>query len=243
MTATLPRSPGARFTAAARRRRWLSGPVLVIALAVVTLIGGLGYVALGTDLLAVRTVTVTGGHDDSTAAVLAAAQVPVGTPMVLLDPPAIGQRVTAALPDVASVDVLRSWPSTVRLVVHERVAFAVVASVGRFVLIDRSGVPFRFVTVPPAGVAVVELGHPAAGDPATRAALEVLRALPPDLRRLLVAVAAPGPAQVTLRLRGGREVLWGGPEDSGAKVAVVRVLLKRPGRHLDVSAPGLVTIR
>ncbi len=243
MTATLSQVSARRFRSAAWKRRWRSGRLLLIVLAVVTCLGGLGYLALGTDLLVVKTVRVSGNQQDSTQAILRAAQVPVGTPLLLLDGAAIRQRVLAAEPDVASVDVMRSWPSSVRLDVRERVAFAAAPSVGGFVLIDRSGLPFRHVTVPPAGVAVVEVAHPGAADAATRAALAVLRRLPADLRALLVAAAAPTAEQVTLRLRGGRDVLWGGADDGAVKVAVVRVLLKRPGRHLDVSSPGLVTIR
>jgi cell division protein FtsQ len=208
-----------------------------------TVLGGLSYVVLGTDVLAVRRVQVTGNQQNSTRTVVAAAEVPVGTPMVLLDRAAVQQRVLAALPDVASVDVVRSWPTSVRLVIRERVAVAVASSVGRFVLIDRSGVPFRSVTLPPAGLPVVEVPHPGQGDPTMRAALAVLRGLPADLRRLTLAVAAATAEQVILRLHGGREVMWGDAGDGPAKAAVVRVLLKRPGRHIDVSSPGLVTIR
>lgn len=243
MTATLSSSSVGRFRAAARRRRWRSGRVVVALLVAITLVGGAAYVAVGTDLLAVRIVRVTGNHQVSAAAVLAAAQVPVGSPMVLLDAGPIRQRVLADVSGVAAVDVVRVWPKTVRLVVRERVAVAVVARGGRFVLVDRSGVPFRTVDRAPAGAAVIEVARPGPADPATRAALAVLGGLPPDLRSLVDAVAAPTAEQVTIRLHGGRDVLWGDAQDNRAKVAVVRVLLRRSGRHLDVSSPGLVTIR
>jgi cell division protein FtsQ len=243
MTATLSQSSVRRFRAAARRRRWRRNRVLLVALVVATVLGGLSYVALGTDLLAVRRVQVTGNHQNSAQTVGAAADVPVGTSMVLLDRAAVQRRVLAALPDVASVDVVRSWPASVRLVIRERVAVAVTSGVGRFVLVDRGGVPFRSVTVPPAGLPAIEVPHPGPGDPTMRAALAVLRGLPADLRRLTLAVAAATAAQVILRLHGGREVMWGDADDGPAKAAVVRVLLKRPGRHIDVSSPGLVTIR
>ncbi|PZS35227.1 MAG: peptidase S33 [Pseudonocardiales bacterium] len=243
VTTTLTASSARRFRAAARRRRWRSGRLVIVVLLVITLVGGAAYVAVGTDLLSVRTVRVTGNHAVSAPAVLAAAQVPVGTPMVLLDPAPIRQRVLAALPDVASVDVVRSWPTSVRLVVRERVAVAVVARAGRFVLLDASGVLFRTVATAPAGAGVIEVARPGPADPATVAALAVLRTLPADLRAILDVVAAPTAEQVTLRLHGGRDVLWGDAHDGAPKVAVVRVLLRRSGRHIDVSSPGLVTIR
>ncbi|MDP9240513.1 MAG: FtsQ-type POTRA domain-containing protein [Actinomycetota bacterium] len=243
MTATLSSSSVGRFRAAARRRRWRSGRVVVTLLLAITLVGGVAYVAVGTGLLAVRTVRVTGNHQVSAAAVLAAAQVPVGTPMVLLDGAPIRRRVLADVPGITAVDVVRSWPSGVRLVVRERVAVAVIAQAGRFVLVDRSAVLFRTVDRAPPGVVLIEVARPGQADPATRAALAVLVGLPADLRALVDAVAAPTAEQVTLRLHGGRDVLWGDAQDSRDKVAVVRVLLRRSGRHIDVSSPGLVTIR
>ncbi|MEP6853433.1 MAG: FtsQ-type POTRA domain-containing protein [bacterium] len=243
MTATGTSSSAVRFRTVAPRRRWRSGRVFAACLTALVLAGGTAYLAVGTQLLAVRTVGVSGNHAEPTSAILAAAQVPVGTPMVLLKPGPISGRVRAALPGIASVDVVRSWPRSVRLVVRDRVAVAVVPRAGRFVLLDGAGVALRTVAQAPPGLTVVRVSAPGARDPATLAALAVLRALPSDLRAVLDAVAAPSAEQVTVVLHGGRDVFWGDPGDSRAKVAVVRVLLHRPGRHIDVSSPGLVTIR
>jgi cell division protein FtsQ len=243
VTTAPPPASVRRFRPAGRRPRWRSGRAVAAVLVVATLLGGLAYVALGTRLVAVRTVRVTGTSRESVPRILAAARVPVGRPMLLLDRAAVRQRVLAALPGVASVEVVRSWPSSVRLVVRERSAVAVAQQGGRFVLVDGWGVPFRAVPAPPAGMPVIAVTRPGRDDPATRAAAAVLRGLPADLRALLQEVAAPSAEQVTLRLRGGREVLWGDSGDRDAKVAVVRVLLRRTGRHIDVSSPDLVTIR
>ncbi len=48
---------------------------------------------------------------------------------------------------------------------------------------------------------------------------------------------------MTLALTDGRTVFWGGGEDSAAKAAALGALLRRPGRHYDVSTPSVVTVR
>jgi cell division protein FtsQ len=56
-------------------------------------------------------------------------------------------------------------------------------------------------------------------------------------------VRAPSPEQVTLVLRDGRQVLWGGPVDGATKASAVLALIGMPGHVYDVSAPGVVTTR
>jgi cell division protein FtsQ len=48
---------------------------------------------------------------------------------------------------------------------------------------------------------------------------------------------------VTLVLRDGRRVLWGGVDDTALKSAAAEALLKMPGSFYDVSRPGVVTRR
>ena len=216
---------------------------MLAGLLVLLLLAGSGYLALGTSVLAVRTVEVTGSREVPKAAVVAAADVPVGTPLARLDRSAIRARVVAALPAVATVSVERAWPSTMRLVVVERVPAAAVPYAGRHVLVDRTGVAYRTVGTVPAGLPILQVRRPGPADPATRAALTVLTGLPPDLRRRLQRIEAPTAEQVALLLRDGRRVVWGDASDPATKAAVVRVLLGRPGRVIDVSSPGLATVR
>jgi len=201
------------------------------------------YVALGTDLLAVKAVKVSGTQGVASWAVLAAARVPIGTPMVRLDGGAARSRVLADLPGIANVSVEREWPSTVRLVVRERIAVAAVPQGGSFVLVDRTGVAYRTVTTVPTGLAVVRVRSPNPQDDATLAGLSVLLSLPPEVRKLLARINAPTAEQVVLILRDKRQIVWGGAGDSAAKGAVVKALLRRPGKVIDVSSPGLATVR
>jgi cell division protein FtsQ len=130
----------------------------------------------------------------------------------------------------------------VRLVIRERRVVAVVDQRGSYLLIDRLGVPFRAVHQPPAGMIVLDLQRAGPRDDATRAALQVLSALPRDVRKQLRRIAAPTAAQVTLLLSGGRTVTWGTSEASARKALALRTLLHRSGHHYDVSSPDLVTV-
>lgn len=243
MSATRTARPNRRFRVAAPKRRWRGRWPLLALVLIVTLAAGATYVMYGTDLVAVRAVRVVGARQVSASAVTEVAHVPVGTPMVRVDRGAVRRRVLGAFPDVASVAVQWSWPSVLKLVIVERVPLAAVPQGGYYLLVDRTGRPYRTVAALPRGLVLVQVASPGPADPATRAALTVLAGLPPDLRAQLFAVVAPTGEQVSLSLRGHRAVLWGDAADTAAKVAVVRVLLRRPGRLIDVSSPALVTVR
>ncbi len=216
---------------------------MIAFLLLAALLGGLAYVALGTDVLAVKQVRVTGTREVPVGEVLVAARVPVGTPMARLDRGAVQGRVLADLPGIASVSVQRVWPSTVRLVIRERTAVAAVPQDGHFVLVDRTGVAYREVPAVPAGVAILKVGRPGPEDAATVAGVSVLLSLPPDLRKLLARIDAGSAEQVVLILRDKRQIVWGGAGESATKIVVARLLISRPGKVFDVSSPGLATVR
>jgi cell division protein FtsQ len=73
--------------------------------------------------------------------------------------------------------------------------------------------------------------------------MAVLLAIPDELRTPLAALVAEAPARIRLELLDGRTVIWGDSTENDAKVRVTLVLLERPGKVLDVSAPNLVTVR
>lgn len=112
-----------------------------------------------------------------------------------------------------------------------------------FALIDRSGVAFRTVDRRPAELPQVTVVRPAADDPGTRAALEVLVALTPELRTELVDVQVEGLARISLRLRGDRTVVWGDANRGPDKARVATALLDEDAARIDVSAPDVVTFR
>lgn len=260
--ASLRPSTQRRFAERARRRRLASLRPLVIGAAVVGALVLIGWIVLGSTLLAVHTVRVTGESRLGVGDIEKAADVPHDKPLALLDVAAIRRRV-AALPAVQSVTVDRSWPSSVHIVVVERTAAAVVQRPGKpLVLIDRTGVIFADVPAAPIGLAVLSLATPGPGDPSTMAAIDVVDALPAAVRATVASVSAPTPASVTLKLTEGVTVIWGDATNSARKAQVLGALLKaqahppvlldRRGRPLpppakatifDISSPNVATTR
>ena len=222
-----------------RRVRRRAGLLAAVALPVVVL----AWLLLSSPLLRVERVEVTGASRLAPQQVELAAGVVRGVPLARVDTDAVRARLQA-LPAVRRVEVDRRWPGTLLLHVHERVPVAVAADpAGRWRLVDESGTPFEVVPDPGGQVRLsVPAEGPTAGDPVTRAALDVLRALPEPLRAQVGEVQASPTRFVTLLLRDGRSVVWGAPEQDARKARVVQALLQRPGRTLDVTAPGVAVV-
>jgi cell division protein FtsQ len=224
----------------ARRRRALRN--VGIAAAALAPLALLAWVLLLSPLLAVRTVAVSGTTRLSAEQVRAAADVMRGTPLARIDDDAVVRRVKA-LRAVAEVRVSRGWPSTLRLHVVERTPVVGVVTGQGVTLVDAEGVPFAAAPALPAGVVRLQVARPGPKDPTTRAALDVLAVLPQPMRGRVRIVRAASPSSVTLVLRDGRRVLWGGVGDTALKAQAAEALLKMPGSVYDVSRPGVVTRR
>ena len=238
---SLSATSGRRFSRRVWARRWSRLRVLVVLGLVVGLVSAGGWVVLESSLLAVRSVEVTGAARLTTAQVVAAADVSGATPLARLDTEAVARRV-AGLPAVATVDVSRSWPHSVRIVVREREPAAVQRRGSSYRLLDESGVAFDTVRKRPKGLPLVS-APAAAGPRALRAALAVVTATTPAVRRALIEVHAVSPEQVTLRLTRSRTVVWGSPERGERKAAVLAALMTRRATVYDVSAPDAPTTR
>lgn len=167
------------------RRRRLQ--ILVGVLVVMTL-AGTAVGAARSPLLDVDHIEVSGATRTGTGAVLEVLGFARGDQMTDVDPGA-ARRAVAALPWVASVSVQRSWPSTVRVEVRERVPAAVAgdAEAGWF-LLDRHGrVLEPSPDFPPdltlvEGAALAPLGEVVTGPERLDELLEVAAAVPPALR-------------------------------------------------------------
>jgi cell division protein FtsQ len=215
-------------------RRWIALSVVVGAVGVVVAV-------LFTPLVGVRSVEVTGMRGLTADEVRAAAEVPTGTSMLRLDTTGIVARV-AQLPRVASVDVSRQWPSTIRIQVTERDPVGIVPESDGVHLVDSSGLDYATVATAPAGLPKIQLTTIKPADPRTQAVVRVLAVLPPQLRVEVQVVTAKTPGSVTLGLPGGRTIRWGSADDSVHKSAVLAALMTRPGKVYDVSSPDLPTI-
>ncbi|OLB65764.1 MAG: hypothetical protein AUI10_05465 [Actinobacteria bacterium 13_2_20CM_2_72_6] len=231
-----------RFNQRAQERRWRAARPWLVGAAGLGLAGLLGWLVYGTPLLGVRHVTVHGTGVLSPEEVRAAAGIRDGMPLASLDLSAVRHRV-AALPPVRVATVERDWPSTIVIAVTERVGIAAVRRADhRFDLVDDSGVAFHTVPADP-GLPALQLPAPAPGDPTTKAALQVLGALTPELRAQLVTLVADSPARIRLDLHGDRKVIWGDATENGDKALAATRLLSYPGSVIDVSSPQFVTIR
>ncbi|MFG1890753.1 cell division protein FtsQ/DivIB [Micromonospora sp. NPDC049051] len=231
-----------RFMARARQRRMRAALPWAVTAGVLALAGMLAWTVLGTGLFGVREVRVEGAELVTTVQVRDAAAVPDGAPLARVDLAATARRV-GGLPAVERAVVTRDWPDALVVRVTERTPVAVVPRGQQFVVIDRAGVVFRSAPRPPDGLPVVRLAEPGPDDGPTRAALEVLGALTPQLRAELVDVTVEGLARITLRLRGGRVVVWGDATRGADKARVASALLDRKADTIDVSAPDVVTLR
>jgi cell division protein FtsQ len=236
-----------------RRPPWRAA---FFALAGAAIIAGVGWALLGDRVFVVRSISVTGTHLVSPARVIAAADVPLGTPLMRVDPGAVTRRVEA-IPQVASATVSEDWPDHVTIAVTERVpVLAVRMAGGDYDLVDPSGVIVRLATARPRGLPLFVTTLPGSalrGDPGVAAAAAVLTELTPALARTVTAVSVAqvlnegGPAaaaeQVTLSLAGRRTVVWGDPGNGAAKDREIEILLRGTVNYLDVSASGTVVAR
>jgi cell division protein FtsQ len=209
-----------------------------VAVAVVLVIAAM----IVAPMLSVNSVEVEGASRVSADQVRQAANIRDGSSMLGVDTDAVAKQV-AKLAPVASVDVSRSWPSTVTVEIVERKPIAWTRGQDNSVeLVDATGVPFASAAKPPKGA--VELRFPVdKNDPKTAAALGVYHSLSPKLKAKTTAIAANTPGDVQVLLRGGKTVKWGDESQAARKNAVIVALLTRDGKVYDVATPSMPTVQ
>jgi cell division protein FtsQ len=231
---------------AATRRPSSRWKVIFVTLLVLGALGTATWVLLGSRLLVVRHVEVSGTKLLTPGQVEATARVELGTPMVRIDTGAVRRRVDG-LQQVESVRVERDWPGTVRIQVRERVPVVVAAQGDGFLEIDKYGVVVRTATSRPSGLPDLVVAHPDPADPATAAALASWRGLPASFTGRIAEVQAATSESVTFKLTGGLTVVWGAPERAAEKLRLINALARsaagRSAHIIDVSSPEVVTTR
>lgn len=202
----------------------------------VVIVAGAGWALLGSSLLVVRHIQVSGNRGLPAATVSAASGIQPGTPLARLNS-AVAQRRVERLPLILSARVSRSWPDTVVIAVRERTPELAVAVPSGYEQVDAHGVVVRTAAARPAGMPLLD-APPAQlrGSPLVRAAAGVLVRLPAALRARVLAVTDTA-AGVTLQLRGRVTVRWGNASRSAAKATELEGLLRRGARYIDVSSP------
>ncbi len=232
----------ARFEARARAARWRSRRPALVAGAAAVVLATLAALAWFGPLLRVHGVEVRGVSGGEVGQVRSLAEPFRGTPLPRVDTGLLERQVDG-LPYVASTQVQRAWPWTLRVVVERRVAVAAVPRSGGGVrLVDAGGVAFATKAAAPSGVPVVRVPIGAAGRDALTATLTVLEGLPASLRSGVSQVSADTPDDV--RMRWGRStVVWGSADDTALKAQVLLALSREHAAVYDVSSPHTPVIR
>ncbi|NGO44000.1 cell division protein FtsQ/DivIB [Streptomyces ureilyticus] len=237
------------------RLRRLSRPrrLLVLLVCVVLLAVGGVWLLYGSAWLRAERVSPSGMRVLTDEQVLAAADVPRGSPLISIDTDAIEARLRTKLPRIDSVDVTRSWPDEIGLKVKERTPVLVVKKGGKFVEVDAGGVRYATVSRAPSGVPELKLTVPQSSSGTAQSAslrrfgtgrlvLEAVRvagALPAAVARETRTVKVRSYDSISLELSGNRTVAWGSAEKGRAKARTLTALMKAASdaRHFDVSVP------
>ncbi|MDT5237622.1 MAG: cell division protein FtsQ [Mycobacterium sp.] len=223
-------------------RRTVRGlKVLMWSALVSVVVVGLGLLLYFTPIMSARNIVVVGVGAVSQDEVVAAAGLQPGMPLLQVDTDAVAERV-AAIRRVASARVQRQYPSTLRVTVIERVPVVVKDFPDGPHLFDKDGVDFA-TAPPPAGVPYLEADNPGPSDAPTKAALQVMTALRPEVAGQVGRIAAPSVAAITLTLTDGRVVVWGTTDRTDEKALKLGALLTQPGQTYDVSSPDLPTVK
>ena len=204
-------------------------------LAGVGILSAVAFALLGSRLLVVRAITVTGTHLVTPAQVIAAASVPAGTPLFRVDPTQVALRVEASIRQVETAQVSKQWPDGLAITIRERVpVVAVRMAGGGYDLIDHDGVIVNWAKDKPARLPILETTVPGGqlrGDQGVASVSAVLTGLPGWLAHQVKAVSAGAPGAgtglvVRLYLPGGVTIVWGGPDRAAAKAQELAVLMR-----------------
>jgi cell division protein FtsQ len=153
-----------------------------------------------------------------------------------VDAESVRLGIMTAIPAVAAVQLERALPDTIRLSITARTPLAAVEAGKGFYVMDAEGVVYDKVGKSK-DLPVIK----ASTDAQREVARGILLAIPEDLREKVTRITARSRDNVTLGLRGGATVRWGGVEDSDLKARVLAGLTAVKATKYDVSAPLLPT--
>jgi len=227
------------FAAQRRRRRRRLLTRLGVTLGVLVLVVGTVWAVWFSPWFVVKTVTVTGNDTLDAQTVVAAAHIPVGTPLVRVDVAGATDRVRA-LPQVAGAEIVRHLTGAVQIRLTERTAVYVLTQAGRYQLVDATGTAYLPVDAPPAGLPLVRLPDVTtdAGARLLDDAAVIAANLPDAVRGQMVSLSAQTPDTFTIDLTNGAQILWGSAEDSPLKAQVITGLLAVKASYYDISSPS-----
>ncbi|MBF4615274.1 FtsQ-type POTRA domain-containing protein [Curtobacterium sp. VKM Ac-1376] len=241
----LERAEVRRFTRRSRHRRaaWTTAAGVVVVLGVSIL------VAVYSPLMALRTIEVQGTNRVDETALRQALSDQIGTPLARLDFDAI-KRDVAGFPLIESYVTEEAPPHTLVVTVTERTPVVAVRSGTTFDLVDPAGIVVQSSPKRPASMPLADIARARLGSSSFRTMTEVVLALPSTVRSQVTRVAGSTADDVTLTLEDGSTVVWGNPDESEAKAALLAALVKDHGARnpgvvveYDVSSPDNGVIR
>ncbi|MBA3232507.1 MAG: FtsQ-type POTRA domain-containing protein [Propionibacteriales bacterium] len=224
-----------RFVTRLWQRRMVGVRALVVTLLGTILVGFGVWVLFFSTWLAVDQVKVAGASTVGDEAVVAAAGIEDGTPLVGVDIDEVRDAVEK-IPAVAKASVHRSWPHTLTIHVTERKPVATIHRGGTWWRFDSEGV--LYVKTPQRDPSLPIVAFQ--GDPhriALHEVADVITALPADVRADVRRIMADSMDSIQLVLDNGRTVTWGSAAESDRKVQVLALLLSHPAATYDVSVP------
>lgn len=234
-----------------RRRRGRGfGFVTLSALAVVILaVAAVMAVVYFTPVLALKTITVDGADQQTQQAVTQALQPLKGTSLTKITEADVLTHLSGVA-TVKNASIEARPPSTLLVHVQQRVPVAVMRQGNQAFLVDQDGKSLGAVADPKSvKLPLIEAPGKAMSQDAFTSVIEVLSALPSDVRAQMVSATASTPDSVSMILDNGRTVIWGNAEQMQRKADALKVLLtytpqQQPGKpapapikEYDVSSP------
>ena len=220
--------------------------VVFAVLLVVSLVCAVVWLLLGSRLLVVRDVAVTGTDRIASEEVVSAVSVDTGTPLVRVDLDGGRERVER-LDLVESASVTRGWPATLRVEVVERQPLLAISVGQEYRLVDADGVRIEDSTTRPGTHPLVRVTGEIEGNGAVRAAADIVEQAPDSLLARIQLIDAKDPERIRIELGDGSLVEWGDARNTVDKSAVLRVLMREhpteEGRVYDVGTPDLAIVR
>jgi cell division protein FtsQ len=238
-----PRTERAGFSRKSRRdrwiKRWLVGPVAAAAVVA----AGIGVTA--SPLFDARTIVVRGQTHLSREDVLRLAAIDHGTNVFWLSS-GRAERLLEADPWVSSAEIVRTYPSTVRISITERRAASEVRVGSRWLLVAADGTVLDWARRDPGFPALpasssLTLGERSDG---LMVSAGIAAKMSPWLRSRVASILPEPGGDVVLELSmGGTRVVFGPPTDVAAKERALEGVLRwavdqhRVLQYVDVRAP------
>jgi cell division protein FtsQ len=205
-------------------------------------VGTAAWLVFFSPVLGVRSIEIVGNLTVASERIERQAGVADLHPLATVNLADVETRVLG-IRQLASAKVDRIWPGTLKIEVVEREPVAAIPAGGRFAIIDKQGVVIEVKDAVPPMLPLLKVDRPAAGDPTTMAALQVIQALPAAVAGKVRQVHAGSAEGVTLELSDGRTVIWGGSDRPQEKSRILGSLLKRKATLYDISSPDVVTLK